>query len=106
MKRILSFKIEGYGKLSDKKVFVELPGGDPDGINFDVVGNLYVAHFGGGSLYVISPTGEILTKVKTPGMKPTNIEFAGKDRKTLYLTEVETNSIYKTKVTIKGHSFF
>lgn len=106
MKRILSFKIGEYGKLSDKKVFVELPGGDPDGINFDIEGNLYVAHFGGGNLYVISPTGEILTKVKTPGMKPTNIEFVGKDRKTLYLTEVETNSIYRCKVTIKGHSFF
>jgi gluconolactonase len=104
--RILSFKINENGKLGNKKVFVELPGGDPDGFNFDVEGNLYVAHFGGGNLFVISPDGTILKTVKTPGLKPTNVEFAGDDKKTLYLTEVETNSIYRCRVSIAGHSFF
>ena len=103
--RILSFSIDANGNLSDKKVFIDLPGGDPDGFNFDLEGNLYVAHFGGGNLYVISPSGKILRKVKTPGLKPTNVEFAGEDGKTLYLTEVETNSIYKCRVNIEGHSF-
>lgn len=104
--RILSFIINENGKLGNKKVFVELQGGDPDGFNFDVEGNLYVAHFGGGNLFVISPDGTILKTVKTPGLKPTNVEFAGDDKKTLYLTEVETNSIYRCRVGIAGHSFF
>jgi gluconolactonase len=101
--RILSFKIAEDGILEDKKVFVDLPGGDPDGFNFDIEGNLYVAHFGSGHLYTISPKGEIISKIKTPGKKPTNVEFAGKDRKTLYLTEAETNSIYKIGVNISGY---
>ncbi len=104
--RIISFNIDEFGNLNDKKVFIELPGGDPDGFNFDVEGNLYVAHFGGGNLYVIAPNGEILKKVRTPGLKPTNVEFAGIDKKTLYLTEVETNSIYKCRVNVEGFSFF
>jgi gluconolactonase len=104
--RIISFTIDENGQLNDKKVFIDLPGGDPDGFNFDVEGNLYVAHFGGGNLFVISPDGAILKTVKTPGLKPTNVEFAGDDRKTLYLTEVETNSIFKCMVNVSGHSFF
>ena len=104
--RIVSFTIDENGQLNDKKVFIDLPGGDPDGFNFDIEGNLYVAHFGGGNLYVISPSGEILRKVKTPGLKPTNVEFAGEDGKTLFLTEVETNSIYKCRVNVMGHSNF
>lgn len=103
--RILSFKINSDNSLSEMSVFIELPGGDPDGINFDVNGNLYVAHFGGGSLYIISPEGEILHQIKTPGKKPSNIEFAGSELKTLYLTEDETNSIYKMNINIEGHYF-
>lgn len=102
--RILSFSIDENNNLQDQQVFIELPGGDPDGFNFDVNGNMYVAHFGGSAIYVISPNGEILHKIKTPGSKPSNVEFAGSDRKTLYITEDETNSIYKCKISIEGFS--
>jgi gluconolactonase len=44
-----------------------------------------------------------LEEIKTPGKKPTNIEFGDDDLKTLYLTEVETNSIYKIRTNIKGY---
>lgn len=103
--RILRFDISKTNKLLDKQVFIELPGGDPDGFNFDVNGNMYVAHFGGGTVYVISPEGKILKKIKTPGKKPSNVEFAGKDMKTLYLTEDETNSIYKLSINIPGFKY-
>ncbi|MBK8947002.1 MAG: SMP-30/gluconolactonase/LRE family protein [Ignavibacteriae bacterium] len=104
--RILSFKLNSNGTLEDKKIFVVIPGGDPDGLNFDEEGNLYVAHFGGGNIYVISPEGKILKKVKTPGLKPSNVEFAGKDLMTFYITEDETNSIYKCRVNKKGFNIF
>ncbi|MBK7979815.1 MAG: SMP-30/gluconolactonase/LRE family protein [Ignavibacteriae bacterium] len=104
--RILSFRINSDGSLDDKKVFVEIPGGDPDGFNFDEDGNLYAAHFGGGNIYVISPEGKILKKIKTPGKKPSNVEFADEDLMTLYITEDETNSIYKCRVNKKGFNLF
>lgn len=103
--RILSFEITSANTLSQKQVFVKLPGGDPDGFNFDIDGNMYVAHFGGEAIVVISPNGTIINKIKTPGKKPSNVEFAGPDKKTLFITEDETNSIYKTNVSIPGFRF-
>jgi gluconolactonase len=102
--RILSFDLDNELNITNKRVFVELPGGDPDGFNFDVNGNMYVAHFGSGTLFIISPEGKILHSIKTPGNKPSNVEFGGNDKKTLYLTEDETNSIYKMRVSIRGFS--
>ena len=101
--RIIRFKIEADGHLQNRETFVLLPGGDPDGLDFDENGNLYVAHFGSGTIYVISPSGQILQRVRTPGKKPSNLEFSGDDYKTLYLTEDETNAVYKTSVLIAGY---
>lgn len=100
--RVLKFKVDADGKLSEPKVFVELPGGDPDGIDFDSEGNLYAAHFGGGAIYKISDEGKILKKIVTPGKKPSNVEFGGDDLKTLFITECETNAVYSMSVEVPG----
>jgi len=104
--RILIFDILQSGNITNGRTFVELPGGDPDGIALDVQGNLYVAHFGGGAIYIITPDGKILQKISAPGKKPSNLEFGGKDMKTLFLTEVETNSVYKMEVPVSGLKLF
>ncbi len=96
--RIVSFKVNTDGSLSDKKVFVNLPGGDPDGIDFDNKGNMYVAHFGGGKIYIISSNGEIIKQIPAPGRKPSNIEFGGKNKSILFITEDETNAVYKVSL--------
>ena len=100
--QIVRFEITNSGLPVNKQKFIELPGGDPDGIDFDIDGNLYVAHFGTGTVFVISPNAEIIEKIKTPGLKPSNLEFGDSDLKTLYLTEDETNSVYKIRVRIPG----
>lgn len=104
--RVLKYKIEGDGYLSGKEIFAEMPGGDPDGMNFDIEGNLWVAHFGGGHIWVFKPNGELLQKIPTPGKKPSNVEFAGPDLKTLYVTEDETQAVYKAEVPIAGQPLF
>jgi gluconolactonase len=100
--KIFRYTINKENALIDKQEFVEIPGGDPDGIEFDVNGNLFVAHFGGKAVYIISPEGKLLQKIETPGTKPTNLEFGDSDYKTLYLTEVETNSLYKIRTNYPG----
>ncbi|MBN1543623.1 SMP-30/gluconolactonase/LRE family protein [candidate division KSB1 bacterium] len=104
--RIVFFDVTADGALENRHVFVELPGGDPDGINFDVNGNLYVAHFGGGAVIVIAPDGTILRRIPTPGKKPSNVEFGGRERKTLFLTEDETNAVYSLAVHAAGLPLF
>lgn len=101
--RVLRFEIREDGLLSDKEVFIDLPGGDPDGLDFDKKGNLFVPHFGSGNLYIISPDGTIIQEVKTPGNNTSNVEFGGKDLKTLYITEDETNSVYAVRVKYPGY---
>ena len=100
--KIVRYTITKENKLVDKQDFVEMPGGDPDGIEFDVNGNLFVAHFGGKAVYIFSPEGVLLQKIETPGSKPTNLEFGDEDYKTLYLTEVETNVLYKIRTNYPG----
>jgi len=104
--RILKFPLNEDGSLDDFDVFAQLPGGDPDGIAFDKEGNLYVAHFGTGFVYLLAPVGQIKHKIQMPGKKPTNVEFAGKDLRTLFITEVETNALYKMEVEIPGLKLF
>jgi len=100
--RVLKFTVKPDGSLSERSVFIELPGGDPDGMDVDRQGNLYVAHFGGGAIHVFSPEGKAVDILKTPGKKPSNIEFAGPDLRTLYVTEDETKAVYRTKVETPG----
>lgn len=50
--KIVRYTITKENKLVDKQDFVDMPGGDPDGIEFDVNGNLFVAHFGGKAVYI------------------------------------------------------
>ena len=100
--RILRYDIIKDNRLSKKEVFAVLPGGDPDGIEFDVEGNLYAAHFGGKAVYIFSPDGRLIQIIETPGSKPTNLEFGDEDYKTLYLTEVETNALYKIRTKYSG----
>lgn len=104
--RIIKFPVREDGSFGGYSVFIDLPGGDPDGIAFDTDGNLYAAHFGGGAVLIISPDGKIISRITMPGKKPSNVEFAGNELRTLYITEDETNSVYKTEVDTPGLKLF
>jgi len=100
--RILKFILDDNGNINSEEIFAELPGGDPDGIDFDIMGNLYVAHFDGGTIYVLDENGFVVEQITAPGRKPSNVEFGGEDLKTLYITEDETNSVYYIRRGIPG----
>ena len=91
----------GTGALD---TLITLPKGsqDPDGMDCDIKGNLYIAYFGGGKIYVVSPEGRLLDSLRTPGRKPSNVEFGGQDMRTLFVTECETNSVYSIRTRIPG----
>lgn len=61
---------------------------DLDGMRCDVHGNLFVTKNGmNGETVKISPTGELLLRIKLPGLyETTNVEFGGPDGKTLYMS--------------------
>jgi gluconolactonase len=84
---------------------ITLPQGnqDPDGMDCDIKGNLYIAYFGGGKIYVVSPQGELLDSLITPGRRPSNLEFGGPDMKTLFITECQTNTVYSIRTKFAGN---
>jgi gluconolactonase len=78
----------------------------PDGMAFDVAGNLYVAHYGGGDVIILNPKGEPVERIPVGGLHPTNVAFGGPDRRILFVTEVGTGAIYRFKTDHAGLPLF
>jgi gluconolactonase len=72
----------------------------------DEEGNLYVAHFGGSRVAVFNSSGEMVEEIQVPGALVTNVAFGGADRRTLVITDVETASLYQTRVEVPGLPLF
>jgi gluconolactonase len=105
--RILRYAIAPDGTLGPREVFALLPGeSGPDGMACDEAGNLYVAHYGGGRVAIFAPSGELTGEIRIPGAHVTNVAFGGPDRRTLYITDVQTASVYKTPVDVRGLALF
>ncbi|HBY18296.1 MAG TPA: hypothetical protein DEH00_03900 [Candidatus Marinimicrobia bacterium] len=79
----------------EREVLIKLPGGDPDGIEFYDEKTLLVAHFGGGKMYSIDiETKTVTDSLELPGKRVTNC-VVSPDKKYLYITETETNALYR-----------
>ncbi len=98
---MLSYPVEGPGKIGKGKVFCTLEGkGGGDGLTVDVKGNLYITTSLG--LQVFDPAGKKLGIIKVPE-HPANVTFAGKDNKVLYITA--RTGLYTIPMEIAGHVF-
>lgn len=105
--RILRYAVREDGSLGDMETFCQLPDGYvPDGMNFDTKGFLWVALYGPGLVGVIDPDGVLMRGVQLPGKAATNVEFAGADLQTLYITETETGALFKMRVETPGAPLF
>jgi gluconolactonase len=105
--QVLKYPVKMDGSLGEKSVFCTLPEEkDPDGMNFDSAGNLWVAQFGAGAVREFDPSGKLIRSIEMPGKKVTNVEFGGKDMKTLYITEVETGGLYRIRTEVPGLKLF
>jgi gluconolactonase len=86
--RILLIELEKPGKMKGEvHIFATLPfhptnkktGNLPDGIAFDPLGRLWVAHYGMQAVQVLSPTGELLATYDTGIPLTSNVCFKGLD---------------------------
>ncbi len=89
---------------------VVAPGGSgrrgPDGMKFGADGNLYVAVWGQGDVTVLGKDGDVIDRIKTGGMQPTNLAFGLPGDKKLYVTEMEFGTVEVYDIGIDGLALY
>jgi gluconolactonase len=85
------------GTTSKVGAFINLSGGvGPDGLAVDYAGNLAVCHPGLGVVWIFSPYGELLRRVRScAGRMTTNCAYHPVNRNLLYITDSDTGSILR-----------
>jgi gluconolactonase len=100
--RLLKFKIDAAGSLSDRRIFVNLDDLAhhavhiwPDGVKIDSRGQIYIgqsaraAHVPyAGVIFVVDAQGKMLRRLTLPSLQVPNFAFSP-DEKTLYVTAVD-----------------
>jgi len=104
-RKIFVYDIGPDHLLSNKKLLIEFPDHNLDGIRCDVDGNLYVTRHGAGVVLKLSPEGKELKTIDVPGTMPSNICFGGPDGCTAYVTEVEKKRVVTFRVDRPGLSW-
>lgn len=93
--RVLTYEVQGPGKLGERKVFADLPAMDknrgqidnqPDGMCLDAAGNLYVAHYGMKQVQVLSPDGKLSRQLDGGNVTTSNVAFGGPELDQLFVT--------------------
>lgn len=84
--KVWAYNLLPNGDVGQKHLLIEFPDFGMDGMRCDIIGNLYIARFGKGSVVKVSPEGKVLQEVPLKGKRPTNVAFGGKDGRTVYVT--------------------
>jgi gluconolactonase len=74
----------------------------PDGMAFDKSGLLYVAVFGQGDVTVLGLNGEVVERISTHGLLPTNVAFALPGQHRIYVTEFQYGQVEVFPVSADG----
>ncbi len=85
-RQIFVFDLSPEGALSNKRTFVTLERGYPDGLTLDAEGTLWVGVFDGGCVRRFRPDGSADGAVGLPCSHVTKLAFGGPDLQTAYVT--------------------
>jgi len=87
-------------------IFIQMSGGNgPDGLAIDATDGLAICHLGLGSVWLLSPQGEPILRIRTPDAPlTTNCAFGGPDRRQLYITT--PSAVLVAPVPVSGAPMF
>jgi gluconolactonase len=91
--RTWRYAVAADGSLKDKRLFVE---SGSDGMTMDEKGNVYLT---AATVQAYAPDGRLAAEIKTPE-RPSNVTFAGKDGRLLFITA--RSSVYAIQMSVKG----
>jgi len=94
------------GSAGERSIVVELPRQVPDGIAFDIDGNMYISLYNPNIIYRLSPAGDLITLYddweQAMLVAPTNIAFGGSEMRDLIIASVCGWSVHTAKVEVPG----
>ena len=102
---IWAYDLSSEGEISNKRLLIEFPDFNMDGMRCDVAGNLYVTRHGKGTIAKVSPDGEVLLEVQLTGKLCTNIAFGGPDGRTCYVTLADRGNVETFRADAPGRSW-
>ncbi|MGI9382477.1 MAG: SMP-30/gluconolactonase/LRE family protein [Methyloligellaceae bacterium] len=98
------------GTCSKVGIFTQLAGGvsGADGLAVDQEGRVLVCDAGNGCVWVFSPWGEPVMRIRscTGGRTTTNLAFGGTDNTSLFITESDTGTILRAELDVPGQPLY
>ncbi len=104
-RNIWAYDLSQKGTISNKRLLIQFPDFNMDGMRCDIEGNLYVTRHGKGTVAKLSPDGEILLEVQLTGKLCSNIAFGGPDGCTCYVTMADRGNVERFRADLPGRSW-
>ncbi len=104
-RNIWAYDLSLKGNISNKRLLIQFPDFNMDGMRCDIDGNLYVTRHGKGTVVKLSPEGEVLLEVELTGKLCTNIAFGGDDGCTCYVTMADRGNVEVFRADRPGRSW-
>ena len=104
-RNVWAYDLSPEGEISNKRLLIQFPDFNMDGMRCDVEGNLYVTRHGKGTVAKLSPVGEVLVEVPLTGKLCSNIAFGGPDGRTCYVTMADRGNVEVFRADLPGRSW-
>ncbi len=104
-RNIWAYDLSPNGEISNKRLLIQFPDFNMDGMRCDIQGNLYVTRHGKGTVAKLSSTGEVLLEVELIGKLCSNIAFGGPDGCTCYVTMADRGNVEIFRTDVPGRSW-
>ena len=104
-RNVWAYDLSPEGAISNKRLLIQFPDFNMDGMRCDSEGNLYITRHGKGTVAKLSPAGEVLLEVQLTGKLCTNIAFGGPDGRTCYVTMADRGNVEVFRADLPGRSW-
>lgn len=104
-RNIWAYDLSPEGEIRNKRLLIQFPDFNMDGMRCDVEGNLYVTRHGKGTVAKLSPAGEVLLEVELTGKLCSNLAFGGSDGRTCYVTMADRGNVEVFRADVPGRSW-
>ena len=104
-RNVWAYDLSPAGEISNKRLLIQFPDFNMDGMRCDIEGNLYITRHGKGTVAKLSPAGEVLLEVELTGKLCSNLAFGGPDGCTCYVTMADRGNVEVFRADLPGRSW-